>query len=202
MFVCLFVCFCRHIYWTDWGYNPKIERAGMDGDPSTRQTIVRGNLGWPNGLTIDYTNKRLYWADARLKKIETSNYDGTDRQLVASITPHHPFALATFENHLYYSDWFKFGKAIRKINKFSGGEKSLVKATLWSYMDISVYHPLRQPNGTITLPWALFGWFNLLNPNSWSNVNFSFQFIAVYVWFNMEKLAGDLLLGSKFVRVR
>ena len=27
--------------------------------------------------------------------------------------------------------------------------------------------------------------------------NFSFQFIASYVWYSMEKLAGDLLLGSK-----
>ena len=30
-----------------------------------------------------------------------------------------------------------------------------------------------------------------------SKANFSFQFIASYVWNSMEKLAGDLLLGSK-----
>ena len=32
--------------------------------------------------------------------------------------------------------------------------------------------------------------------NSRSNANFSFQFIASYVWYSMENLAGDLLLGS------
>jgi len=41
------------MYWTDWGSNPKIEQAAMDG--SLRRSIVTGNLGWPNGLTIDQT---------------------------------------------------------------------------------------------------------------------------------------------------
>ena len=38
-----------------------------------------------------------------------------------------------------------------------------------------------------------------ISPNSRSNANFSFQFIASCVWYNMENLAGDLLLGLKFV---
>ena len=36
-------------------------------------------------------------------------------------------------------------------------------------------------------------------PNSRSNANFSFQFIASYVWYSVENSAGDLLLGLKFV---
>lgn len=55
----------RNLFWTDWGDNPRIETAGMDGDPATRQTIVSDGIGWANGLAIDYTLKRLYWADAR-----------------------------------------------------------------------------------------------------------------------------------------
>ena len=52
-----------------------------------------------------------------------------------------------FENHLYYTDWFRFGKGIKKVNKFTGSDKKKIKPTLWSHMDIHVYHPLRQPNG-------------------------------------------------------
>ena len=37
----------------------------MDGDPNTRQVIVSEGLAWPNGLAIDYSLKRIYWADAR-----------------------------------------------------------------------------------------------------------------------------------------
>lgn len=83
----------------------------------------------------------------RLKKIESCKYNGLDRRVIARIAPHHPFGLGVFENHLYYTDWFKFGKGIKKLNKFTGGEKQKIKPTLWSHMDIQVYHPLRQPNG-------------------------------------------------------
>ena len=38
------------MYWTDWGENAKIERAGLDG--SNRQAIVTKDIQWPNGLTI------------------------------------------------------------------------------------------------------------------------------------------------------
>ena len=41
----------------------------------------------------------------------------------------------------------------------------------------------------------------VLSPKSWSKANFSFQFIASYMLYTMEKLAGDLLLGLKFVKL-
>lgn len=81
-----------------------------------------------------------------LKKIESSRYDGSDRRLIASIVPNHPFGLGVFENQLYYTDWYKNGKGIKKLNKFSGSNQK-IKDTLWSHMDIKVFHPLRQPNG-------------------------------------------------------
>ena len=59
------------MYWTDWGTVPKIERANLDG--GNRMIIVRGDLQWPNGLVIDEASQRLFWADAGLDKIETSN---------------------------------------------------------------------------------------------------------------------------------
>ncbi len=38
------------MYWSDWGENARIERAGLDG--SNRQAIVSSDIQWPNGLTI------------------------------------------------------------------------------------------------------------------------------------------------------
>jgi len=52
----------------------------MDG--SNRKAIVRESLIWPNGLCIDYTLSRLYWADAKHHVIESSKFDGTDRKKV------------------------------------------------------------------------------------------------------------------------
>lgn len=61
------------MYWTDWGKTAKIERASMDG--TNRKTIITGELVWPNGLVIDEERKILYWADAKLDKIETSDLE-------------------------------------------------------------------------------------------------------------------------------
>lgn len=59
------------MFWTDWGAIPKIERANLDGQ--SRRTVVSGDLKWPNGLVIDEASQTLFWADAGLDKIETSN---------------------------------------------------------------------------------------------------------------------------------
>lgn len=71
------------MYWTDWGANPKIERAGMDA--SNRTVIISTNLTWPNGLAIDYNTERLYWADASIKTIEYGNFDGSGRQVEMNV---------------------------------------------------------------------------------------------------------------------
>ena len=55
--------FFRYMYWTDWGVDARIERADMDG--KNRVQIIKNNLGWPNGLTIDRPSHRIIWADAR-----------------------------------------------------------------------------------------------------------------------------------------
>ena len=68
------------MFWTDWGKHPKIERAGLDG--SLRVTLVNTSVAWPNGVTIDFHHKKVYWADARLDKIEEMNLDGRNRRMV------------------------------------------------------------------------------------------------------------------------
>lgn len=65
------------MYWTDWGEIPKIERAGMDG--TNRSMIIDKEIYWPNGLTLDYSQQKLYWADAKHNFIHRSNLDGTSR---------------------------------------------------------------------------------------------------------------------------
>lgn len=77
------VSFCsfRLMYWTDWGRQPKIECAWMDGQQ--RQTLVSEDLGWPTGLSIDYLNNdRIYWSDSKENIIESMRPDGTDRTIV------------------------------------------------------------------------------------------------------------------------
>lgn len=58
------------MYWTDWGDVPKIERADLDG--MERVVMVNTSLGWPNGLALDYAERKIYWGDAKTDKIEVS----------------------------------------------------------------------------------------------------------------------------------
>lgn len=60
--------FFRYMYWTDWGDVPKIERADLDG--MERVVMVNTSLGWPNGLALDYEERKIYWGDAKTDKIE------------------------------------------------------------------------------------------------------------------------------------
>lgn len=65
------------------GPNPKIERADMDG--SRRKSVIVNRIFWPNGLTIDYTESKIYWADAKHHVIERASFDGRDRKRVSHI---------------------------------------------------------------------------------------------------------------------
>lgn len=56
------------MYWTDWGEVPKIERADLDG--MERVVMVNTSLGWPNGLALDYEERKIYWGDAKTDMIE------------------------------------------------------------------------------------------------------------------------------------
>lgn len=132
------------MYWTDWGVNPKIEQAAMDG--SARQTIVTGNLAWPNGLTIDQANNRLFWADAKLDKIESSDLTGGNRQLIlSSSTDIHPYGLALHQDMLYWTDWRT--KSISRFNLSSRTEEEIVSG-LQKPMGIHVFDPSLVFSGT------------------------------------------------------
>lgn len=91
------------MFWTDWGLEPSIVRAGMDG--SSIKTIIKDNLKWPNGIAIDHGNDRIYWTDAGTDKIETSLWDGDDRRILHSTGVKHPFGIDVLGDDVYWSDW-------------------------------------------------------------------------------------------------
>lgn len=72
------------LFWSDWDKSdPRIERCSMAGE--YRLTIIQVDKlvgGWPNGLTLDYAQKRIYYIDAHSDSVHTTNYDGNDHHLV------------------------------------------------------------------------------------------------------------------------
>uniref|UniRef100_A0A0K2T8A8 EGF-like domain-containing protein n=1 Tax=Lepeophtheirus salmonis TaxID=72036 RepID=A0A0K2T8A8_LEPSM len=137
-----------YLYWSDWGSEPHIGKAGMDG--SNPRVILKSNLGWPNAIAIDYTTKELYIGDADKDFIAVSDLEGQNVRIVISrgLNPHaqlhHIFALTVFEDYIYWTDWET--KTIERCHKYSGKDNVTIAKLSHRPMDIHIYHPLRQPN--------------------------------------------------------
>ncbi|KAK7483332.1 hypothetical protein BaRGS_00025392, partial [Batillaria attramentaria] len=91
------------MYWSEVGRLDQVERANYDG--TDRRVLVSGNLLVPNGLALDLQNSRLYFVDASTERLESTNLDGGDRQLINSFQNSHFFGLALHKGILYLTDW-------------------------------------------------------------------------------------------------
>ncbi|GMS84654.1 hypothetical protein PENTCL1PPCAC_6829, partial [Pristionchus entomophagus] len=133
------------IFWSDWGTQARIERAGMDGE--NRRVILTGkNIKWPNGLALDLLEERLYWADAKVKSIFSSDYYGNEVKVVLHSHSflRHPFSLAIFEDRVFYTDWEHDG--VISVNKFTGSDVTKLMTSVSTPMTVRIYHRATQPD--------------------------------------------------------
>ena len=145
------------LFWTDWDPHgsPRIESCSMDGNTENRKTVfyVQSYGGaWPNGLTIDYLAQRLYWTDARSDSIHTTLYDGNGHhEIIRGHTKlSHPFSVAIFESHIYWTDWRS--SSVIRANKWNGSDVQILERTISKPYGIKVIHPSLQPKAKTTHP--------------------------------------------------
>ena len=135
-------CF-GYLYFTDWGRfgtSGKIFRTTMAG--SLKKSIVDKNLSQPSGLAIDYDDRMLYWTDAVREKIERSDLEGKNREVLVSATIY-PFAITVFREHIYWTDLQLRG--VYRAEKYTGADKvELVKRLEDSPRDLHVFSADRQ----------------------------------------------------------
>ena len=107
----------------------------MDG--TELRTLIEGeNLEWPNGLSIDYNEGRLYWVDAKLGHIESMKFDGSKRRVIISLTSH-SFGLAIDENYIYWTDWLS--KSIHRANRNDTTESTIIRDDHGGLMEIAIF---------------------------------------------------------------
>ncbi|XP_047739334.1 low-density lipoprotein receptor-related protein 1 [Hyalella azteca] len=133
------------IFWTDWEmHKSRIERATMSGG-DRRVVVTIGGLGWPNGLTLDYFARRIYWIDAKSDSIHTAEYDGSDPRMIlhAHDLLSHPFAITLYGTQVFWTDWRT--NSLMSANKYNGSNVSVLRRTITQPFDVVLVHPSRQP---------------------------------------------------------
>jgi hypothetical protein len=114
----------------------------MDG--TNRQVLISGDhIERPAGLTIDYTTRKLYWVDSKLKTIKHCSLNGSAIRELVNTGLLNPSAVTVFEDHIYWADT----RSIYKANKFTGKNVSVLVNDAMSPQDAHIYHPQRQPSG-------------------------------------------------------
>ncbi|CAH0717532.1 unnamed protein product, partial [Brenthis ino] len=128
----------KRIYWTNWNSSrPAVWRARASG--RARQVLVSTDVLMPNGLALEHAARLLYWADARLDKIERMHYDGSHRQIVVRSHTEHPFAVAAGGGWVAWTDWVSRG-----VFAARGGELRVLRRDVPRPCALVLVAPARQ----------------------------------------------------------
>ncbi|XP_007522989.1 nidogen-1 [Erinaceus europaeus] len=99
-----FDCVDKMVYWTDIS-EPSIGRASLHGGEPT--TIIRQDLGSPEGIALDHLGRNIFWTDSRLNRIEVAKLDGSQRRVLFDTDLVNPRGIVTdsVRGNLYWTDW-------------------------------------------------------------------------------------------------
>ncbi|XP_036361362.1 low-density lipoprotein receptor-related protein 2-like [Octopus sinensis] len=126
-----------YMYWSNSGIgqSPSIEKSTMAGNQ--RSVLVSSDLGDPDGLAIDYTYEKLYWADTLKNQIERISLDGRYRDVIVTTT-YEPTSITVFGLHIYWISSFR--KLVYRAEKHTGANSiRMTKFLTSSPADIVVF---------------------------------------------------------------
>ena len=116
--------------------------------------LVRDNITWPNGVTLDTTQKLVYWIDASHDTISSIDYNGNNRRLIFEdtslfLSQYHGFDLDIAGDYLYFTDWL--ANAIYEVKISSGAIVRNVSVPTTNYikgaMGLRVINSAKQQAG-------------------------------------------------------
>ena len=132
------------MFWTDWGLNPRIEKATLNGNQ--RISIVTSDLYRPNGIELDRGNQKIFWADTGVDRVESVDYDGSNRRLLFQLIGLHPCGVALIPPFLYFTDWAT-RRGLHKLDADTGDFIISDYTVSGRAMGIVAYDSSRQSSG-------------------------------------------------------
>ena len=84
-----------------------------------------------------------------MDRIERINLDGTGREMIINLgTRGHPYGVALYGSHVYWSDWKKYG--LMRANKDDGsGMEEAGPQTFTRISEIHIYNSTRELSGQL-----------------------------------------------------
>ena len=126
----------------------------MDG--TSRSILHSTSLSQPYCITLDYDTQVLYWADYALNKIEKSNIDGSNRQLVTTALVNNAYSITFFNGRLYWTDLL-YNRILTYPTTASGSATTTyLSSSIGDMYGIQVFAEERQPKGTLIIKRLLF----------------------------------------------
>ena len=110
------------MFWVNMVKPPHIERAEMDG--TAMLTLFDHGMGHSTSLAlaIDTHSSRIFWADVTLKRIETADFNGGNRRVLADRDIDNPVGLAVIGEILFWVD--KNRDMLEGMNKMNGSDRA------------------------------------------------------------------------------
>ncbi|TTJ07848.1 Low-density lipoprotein receptor-related protein 5 [Bagarius yarrelli] len=110
----------------------KIEGASLDG--TERESLFTTGLIRPVALALDNKLGKLFWVDADLKRIESSDLSGANRIVLQDSNILQPIGLTVLGDHLYWID--KQHQMIERVDKRSGDRRTRIQGRIQSLTGI------------------------------------------------------------------
>ncbi|XP_075422854.1 low-density lipoprotein receptor-related protein 5 isoform X1 [Ascaphus truei] len=143
-----------YLYFTNMqDRSPKIERAALDG--TEREVLFTTGLIRPVALVIDNKLGKLFWVDADLKRIESSDLSGANRVTLEDSNILQPMGLTVLGDHLYWID--RQQQMIERVEKTTGYRRTRIQGRIGHLtgihaveavdMDEFSAHPCSRDNG-------------------------------------------------------
>lgn len=134
----------RYLFWADYGQNPKIERALLDG--TNRTVLVSSGIITPRGLALDWQTGYVYWVDDSLDMIARVSPQGGETEIVryGSRYPT-PYGITVFESSIIWVD--RNLKKVFQASKEPGSteQPAVIRDNVNMLRDVSIFDQRTQP---------------------------------------------------------
>lgn len=134
----------RYLFWADYGQNPKIERALLDG--TNRTILVASGIITPRGLALDYQTGYVYWVDDSLDMIARVSPQGGETEIVryGSRYPT-PYGITVFESSIIWVD--RNLKKVFQASKEPGSteQPAVIRDNINMLRDVVIFDQRTQP---------------------------------------------------------